>query len=80
MKHQRRTFENYLEVLPAKEDEGENADVVDMKLKYLINSVNFYAFDYVENCQSYIAVINVLKAIFIKTPSAVFARHVLVTT
>ena len=33
-RHWRRTFENYLAAFPAKEGEGENADVADTKLKY----------------------------------------------
>ena len=49
-------------------------------LQYLIISVDFNAFDYNEECQSYEAAINVLNALFIKTPSKVFARHVLATT
>ena len=76
----RRTFENYLDALPAEEDKGENAEVADTKRKYLTNSVDLNVFDYIENCQSHDAAINVLNALFVKTPSTVFARHVLATT
>ena len=79
-RHWRRTFENYLNPLPAEEGEGGNAEVADTKLKYLINSVDFIVSDYIEGCQSYESAINVLNALFIKTPSTVFARHVLATT
>ena len=47
---------------------------------HLINSVDFNVFDYIEDCQSYEAAINVLDALFIKAASTVFARHVLTTT
>ena len=52
-RHRVRTFKNYLAALPAEEGEGENADVADTKLKYLINSVDFNVVDYIEDCQSY---------------------------
>ena len=53
-RHWHRTFKNDLGALPAEEGEGENADVADTKLKYLINSVDFNVFAFIEDCQSHV--------------------------
>ena len=75
-KHWARTFDNYLESL---EQERRDGDPAINKLRILTNSVDYKVFDYIEDSESYDAAIATLKALYVKTPNAVFARHRLAT-
>ena len=75
-KHWARTFENYLESL---EQERRDRDPAINKLRILTNSVDYKVFDYIEDSESYDAAIATLKALYVKTPNTVFARHRLAT-
>ena len=69
-------FDNYLELL---EKERRDGDPVINKLRNLTNSVDYKAFDYIEDSDSCESVIAVLNALYVKTPNIVFARHRLAT-
>ena len=75
-KHWARTFDNYLESL---EQERRDGDPAINKLRILTNSVDYKVFDYIEDSESYDAAIATLKALYVKTPNTVFARHRLAT-
>ena len=75
-KHWARTFDNYLESL---EQERRDGDPAINKLRILTNSVDYKVFDYIEDLESYDAAIDTLKALYVKTPNTVFARHRLAT-
>ena len=57
------------------EQEGRDA----AKLRVLINSVDFRVYDYIESCNSYEKAITTLANLYVKTPNAVFSRHLLAT-
>ena len=74
--HWLKTFENYIEVLTAAlPEERRNID----KLKILINCVSHRVYDHVEESETYDEAIRVLKALYVKTPNKIFARHLLAT-
>ena len=74
-RHWLKTFENYIEVLTAALPEERNID----KLEVLINCVSHQVYDHVEESEIYDEVIRVLKALYVKTPKKIFARHLLAT-
>ena len=74
-KHWRRTLENYLDSALGAEQEGRDA----AKLRVLINSVDFRVYDYIESCNSYETAITTLANFYVKTPNAIFSRHLLAT-
>ena len=71
-----KNFENYVEVLTAAlPEERRNID----KLKVLLNCVSHQVYDHVEESETYDEAIRVLKALYVKTPNKIFARHLLAT-
>ena len=65
-----KTLENFLAILPQ-----DNLD----KLKVMINHVSPAVYDYVSECTTYDAAVELLKTIYIKPTNVVFARHLLST-
>ena len=75
-RHWLKTFENYLEIITtALLEEQRNID----KLKVLINFVAPQVYDYIKESETYNKAIQVLKALYVKTPNQIFARHLLAT-
>ena len=75
-KHWTRTFENFLESL---EQERRVGDPALNNLRILRKSVDCKIFNYIEDSDFYDAAIATLKALYVKTPNTVFARHRLTT-
>ena len=75
-RHWLKTFENYIEIIiAALPEEQRNID----KLKVLINFVAPQVYDYIKESETYNKAIQVLKALYEKTPNQIFARHLLAT-
>ena len=68
--HWRRTFENFLSVLPQ-----ENLD----KLSILTSYVSPTIFQYIETSAEYAEAIEVLKGLFVKPTNEIYTRHMLAT-
>jgi RNase H-like domain found in reverse transcriptase/Integrase core domain/Reverse transcriptase (RNA-dependent DNA polymerase)/Aspartyl protease len=68
--HWFKTFENFLNVLPP---EGLN------KLSVLTNYVSPKIYGNIADCTTYDAAIDALKALYVKPPNEIFARHCLAT-
>lgn len=68
--HWRRTFENFLAVLP-----GEGLD----KFGVLTNFISPTVFEYVEECATYESAIETLQNIYVKPTNEIYARHMLAT-
>ena len=69
-KHWYRTFESFLAALPQ-----DNVD----KLKVLVNYVTPRVYETISESSTYEDAIAVLKALYVKTPNEVYARHLLAT-
>ena len=75
-RHWFKTFENYIEIIiAALPEEQRNID----KLKVLINFIAPQVYDYIKESETYNKAIQVLKALYEKTPNQIFARHLLAT-
>lgn len=74
-RHWKRTFENYIESFPARREGEPEIN----KLRILTNCVDFKVFDFIEDSATYDAAIEVLNELYVKTPNAIFARHLLAT-
>ena len=74
-KHWRRAFENFLEELQEELTEGRRLN----KLRVLINYLSADCFEYIEECETYDAAIQLLEGLFVKTPNEIFSRHLLAT-
>ena len=68
--HWHRTFSNFLAAIATHDPD---------KLNMLINHVAPSVSEYIAECETYDAAINVLKALHVKPKNEVFARHVLAT-
>ena len=68
--HWRRTFENFLSVLPA-----EGLD----KFGVLTNFVSPAVFEYIEECSTFKSALESLQNIYVKPTNEIYARHILAT-
>jgi len=68
--HWRRTFQNFVAVLPQKDLDN---------LAVLSNFVSPSIFQHVEDCTDYDTSIETLQTLFIKPKNEIFARHLLAT-
>ena len=73
-KHWRKTFENYV----AEHESVENHRALD-KLRLLTNFVSAEIFEFIEDCTTYEAALQVLESLFVKKPNQIFSRHLLAT-
>ena len=69
-KHWKRTFDNFIE---------ECGDTAPDRFRSIVNFISAEVFDYVEECTTYDAVIEILERLYVKTPNKIFARHNLAT-
>jgi len=69
-KHWKRTFDNFIE---------ECGDTAPDRFRSIVNFISAEVFDYVEECTTYDAVIEILERLYVKTPNKIFARHDLAT-
>ena len=76
-KHWVRTFENHIESIEQARQDG---DPPINRLRILVNAVDFNEFDLIEDCATYEVAIQRLRSLYVKTPNAIFARHLLATT
>ena len=65
-----RTFDNFIE---------ECEDTAPDRFRSIVNFISAEIFDYVEECETYEAVIETLDRLYVKTPNKIFARHDLAT-
>ena len=68
-KHFHRTFQNFLTAVQGNEN----------RLQLLQNHVSPEVYTLIEECESYEQAITLLKRLYVKTPNAVYARHLLMT-
>ncbi|GFO24398.1 retrovirus-related pol polyprotein from transposon 17.6 [Plakobranchus ocellatus] len=73
--HWFRTFNNFVSSL----QQHQTPDAVD-KLNLLINYVDPSVYEYIAECTTYEAAVDLLKNAYIKPKNEIFARHVLATT
>ena len=69
-KHWKRTFDNCIE---------ECGDTAPDRFRSIFNFISAEVFVYVEECETYEAVIETLDRLYVKTPNKIFARHDLAT-
>ena len=69
-KHWKRTFDNFIE---------ECGNTAPDRFRSIVNFISAEVFDYVEECTTYDAVIEILERLYVKTPNKIFARHDLAT-
>ena len=73
--HWLKTFENFLEELGATEDVRDRLN----KLTVLINYVSSNVYQLFSEAQTFDEAVTILKALYVKTPNEIYARHALST-
>ncbi|CAK8698052.1 unnamed protein product [Clavelina lepadiformis] len=73
-KHWKKTFENY-----TIEHEAQVNSTAFNKLRLLTNFVSAEIFEFIEDCTTYEAAVEILQDLFVKKPNEIFARHLLAT-
>ena len=69
-KHWNRFFDNFIQ---------ECGVTAPDRFRSIVNFISAEVFDYVEECETYDAVIETLDRLYVKTPNEIFARHDLAT-